>query len=137
MGLFDPFDWNQNGKADADDFLWEEHYQKITDKNRKKKEGVLPVPAFPVKKEKSKYQWRKNCRDNEGTGVSPYDYETEEEYEEALEEAKHEWRDDYFSTELKTGVSSVDYETEEEYREAVEEAGFRWNEDGDDVESDN
>ena len=36
----------------------------------------------------NKYAWRLNCQDGSEYGVDPYDYETREEYNEALEEAK-------------------------------------------------
>ena len=35
------------------------------------------------------YEWRLYCEDGDDFGVDPDDYETEEEYEEALKEAKH------------------------------------------------
>lgn len=74
------------------------------------------------------YSWRDYCEDGDDYDVDPEDYETEEEYEEALNEAKYAWRDtceydpDVF-------VDPEDYETEEEYEEALEEARNEWNDD--------
>ena len=68
--------------------------------------------------------WRDFCEDGSDYGISPEDYETEEEYEEALEEARYGWRDDCESA-FDTGVDPEDYETEEEYEEALAEAQGR------------
>ncbi len=77
--------------------------------------------------------WRYTCEDGTEYGVIPEAYDTEEEYLEALEEAKYAWRDscedgsDY-------GIYPNNYETEAEYIEALENAKYSWRdtcEDGD------
>lgn len=77
--------------------------------------------------------WRYTCEDGTEYGVIPEAYDTEEEYLEALEEAKYGWRDtcidgsDY-------GIYPNNYETEAEYIEALENAKYSWRdtcEDGD------
>lgn len=49
----------------------------------------------------NKYAWRLNCQDGSEYGVDPYDYETRDEYNEALEEAKaYSTNDDYVNDDL-------------------------------------
>ncbi len=71
------------------------------------------------------YGWRDFCEDGEEYGVDPTDYETEEEYEEALEEKKYGWRESCKDG-LEYGVDPTDYETEEEYEEALEDEKYGW-----------
>lgn len=66
-------------------------------------------------------EWRIFCEDGSEYGLDPEDYDTEEEYEEALEEAKYEWRDTCEDG-FEYGIDPEDYESEEEYIEALEEA---------------
>lgn len=67
------------------------------------------------------YSWRDYVEDDYQLGVFPEDYETEDEYLEAVEKAKYAWRDtcedgsDVF-------LYPDDCETEYEYNEALEEA---------------
>ena len=69
--------------------------------------------------------WRYTCEDGTEYGVIPEAYDTEEEYLEALEEAKYGWRDtcidgsDY-------GIYPNNYETEAEYIDAIDEAKYSW-----------
>lgn len=77
--------------------------------------------------------WRVFCEDGSKFDIDPEDYETEEEYEEALEEAKEKvaWRktcedgSDVF-------INPEDYETEDEYNDALEEARYAWRNSADD-----
>ena len=64
--------------------------------------------------------WRDTCEDGSEYGLDPEDHETEEEYEEALEEEKHGWRETCEDG-SEFGLDPEDYETEEEYEEALEE----------------
>ncbi|MCD8237764.1 MAG: hypothetical protein LUC92_00260, partial [Clostridiales bacterium] len=66
-------------------------------------------------------RWRDEVEDGSEYGLDPDDFDTEEEYEEALEEAQNEWRNNV-SDGLEYGLDPDDYDTEEEYYEAVEEA---------------
>lgn len=70
------------------------------------------------------YSWRFFVEDGSDYDIFPEDYETEEEYEEALEEAKYEWRDTVEDG-FEYGIYPDDYETEEEYEEALKEAKDR------------
>lgn len=67
----------------------------------------------------NKYAWRLNCEDGSEYGISPEDYETRDEYHEALHREKYAWRD-YCDDGSAYGVDPEDYETEEEYEDALE-----------------
>lgn len=41
----------------------------------------------------NRYAWRLNCEDGSAYGIDPNDYETRDEYNEALSREKHGWRD--------------------------------------------
>ena len=41
----------------------------------------------------NRYAWRLNCEDGSAYGIDPNDYETRDEYNEALSREKHRWRD--------------------------------------------
>ena len=62
----------------------------------------------------NRYAWRLNCEDGSAYGIDPNNYETREEYNEALSREKHRWRD-YCEDDSDYGISPEDYETEEEY----------------------
>lgn len=69
----------------------------------------------------NKYAWRLNCEDGSEYGISPEDYETRDEYHEALRQEKYAWRD-FCEDGAEFGIDPEDYETEGEYEEALEEA---------------
>lgn len=95
-------------------------------------------------KEPPKYVWRKFCEDGTTYGVSPNNYETADEYEEALSQAKYHnvpakdtdietqtapnsdvtnnkyiWRK-YCKDRAPYGISPEDYETADDYEEAIQ-----------------
>ena len=84
--------------------------------------------------------WRAFCEDGSEFDLDPEDYQTEEEYEEALAEAKdkiawHAFCDDGSEFNL----DPEDYKTEDEYNEALENARNAWRntcEDGSDYDLD-
>jgi len=67
----------------------------------------------------NRYAWRLNCEDGSAYGIDPEDYETRDEYNEALRQEKYAWRD-FCEDGIDYGISPEDYETEEEYNEALE-----------------
>ena len=69
----------------------------------------------------NKYAWRLNCEDGSEYGISPEDYETRDEYHEALHQEKYAWRD-YCEDGSEYGIDPEDYETEDEYQDALDEA---------------
>jgi hypothetical protein len=128
-GLFDGlFDFNGDGKTS---FIEEYRALKMFEVCIEEQMNNLPKNLFDDEDDSDDYEWRENCDDGLEYGVDPEDYETEEEYEEALEEAKYEWREDCDDG-LEYGVDPEDYETEEEYEEALEEAKYEWRENCDD-----
>ncbi|WP_290155659.1 hypothetical protein [uncultured Dubosiella sp.] len=77
---------------------------------------------FEKRKAEEKYKWRLNCEDGDIYGLDPNDYETEQDYEDDLYEAKYGWREDYSDCDL----DPEDYETEDEFLEALEEERTAW-----------
>lgn len=83
------FDFNGDGKT-----TWDEEYLafKMFQKWAEGKESDLDndFNSDPPEEERNddKYEWRQNCEDDFEYEVDPEDYETEEEYEEALTEAR-------------------------------------------------
>ena len=75
--------------------------------------------------------WRGEHDEGYEYDVDPNDYDTEDEYLDALEEAKYGWRETY-EDDTDYDVDPEDYETEEEYLEALEEAKAAWKEDCED-----
>lgn len=71
------------------------------------------------------YSWRDTCEDSIEYGLNPDDFETEEEYNDALEDAKYGWRDTCESG-IEYSLDPCDFETEDEYNEALEEAKYAW-----------
>jgi len=98
MGAFDP---------DEPDEVYQSSYVGSYDSN----------PFYAPKD--NKYAWRLNCEDGSEYGISPEDYETRDEYHEALHREKYAWRD-YCDDGSAYGVDPEDYETEEEYEDALE-----------------
>ena len=82
----------------------------------------LPIDVAPYMTPRdNRYAWRLNCEDGSAYGVDPNDYETRDEYNEALNKERHGWRD-YCEDGSDYGISPEDYETEEEYNAAIEKA---------------
>lgn len=80
----------------------------------------------------NRYAWRLNCEDGSAYGIDPNNYETRDEYNEALSREKHGWRD-YCEDGSDYGISPEDYETAEEYNAAIDTAEFKsFNENEDD-----
>lgn len=100
MGAFDP---------DDPDEVYQSSYAGSHDSN----------PFYAPKN--NKYAWRLNCEDGSEYGISPEDYETRDEYHEALHQEKNAWRD-YCEDGSEYGIDPEDYETEDEYQDALDEA---------------
>ncbi|MCD8300004.1 MAG: hypothetical protein LUC41_02315 [Clostridiales bacterium] len=82
-------------------------------------------PLFSVDsfehKGNNQYAWRMNCEDGSEYGISPEDYETRDDYNEALYMAKYSWREECEDG-SGYGFTPEDYETEDDYEEALESA---------------
>lgn len=99
------FDWNGDGKKDLFDTIFEVGmaHEIINDESEEDTD------------------WREYADDGSEYGLDPEDFDDEDEYEEALEEAMYGWRDEVEDGD-KYGLDPDDYETEEEYLEALAEA---------------
>ena len=63
-------------------------------------------------------EWKLTCEDGSDYGIYPDDYDSEEEYIEALEEARTAWRDDCEDG-FEVGIDPDDYENQDEYEDAL------------------
>lgn len=95
------------------------------------KEGLLELLLgkqimTEIEKEEKQNLWRQ-AYDDIGMDYGLYveDYDTKEEFEEALHEARYGWRD-YYEYDLEYDIDPNNYETEEEYEEALENAIERY-----------
>ena len=68
-----------------------------------------------------RFAWRATCVDGSQYGISPLDYETEQEYLAAIEDRKYGWRK-YLAPSKLRYANPQDYETAEEFHAAVREA---------------
>ena len=78
--------------------------------------------------------WREECdfKDYLNYDIDPEDYDTQEEYEEALQEKKYAWREDCdYNDYLNYDIDPEDYDTQEEYEEALQGKKYVWREDCD------
>lgn len=82
----------------------------------------LPIDAAAYMTPRdNRYAWRLNCEDGSAYGVDPNDYETRDEYNNALNKEKIGWHD-CCENDSDYGISPEHYETEKEYDEAIENA---------------
>ena len=72
-----------------------------------------------------RYAWRADCQDGSEYRIDPLDYETREEYDAAILEARYGWREYYADTKEELGLDPQDYETEAEFSRVVQEAQER------------
>ena len=118
--FYDPYDLNRDGETD----LIEQNiaYETVK-KEERERDSIFSTDEDGY--------WRYTCEDGSEFDVFPEDYETEEEYEEALEEAKYGWREeceDY----PEYDIYVEDYETKEEYEEALHAADYGWHDECED-----
>lgn len=78
-----PEDYNS-----ADEYKQALENAKHIDKNSWQKQDEPSVEVTPDKRNTNHFTWRKYCEDGKPYGVNPEDYETADEYEEALNTAK-------------------------------------------------
>lgn len=82
--------------------------------------------------EERRHAWRQRYDYDFDLDVDPEDYDTAEEFAEALEEArealekeKYGWRENY-EWDVELGLDPEDYETEEEYINALDDVRYSW-----------
>ena len=69
-----------------------------------------------------KYAWRNGCVDGSAYNIDPLDYETEQEYNQAIHDEKYAWRRWASYDARKYGIDPTVFEKEEEFNTAVDEA---------------
>ena len=121
-----PFDFNHDGKLSTwENWMAYQSYRSWVDRHQGNASGhtrgILPPLGGSAPS-----QWD-NAAEGPDYDVYPEDFDTEEEYNEALEEAKYAWREDYQYDEL-YGLDPDDFETEEDFQEALEEVKYAWRE---------
>ena len=116
------FDFNHDGKTEFTERLV--GYKIIRDSIKNTSDSSRTGDSWDSSEE-DPYAWRDTCERDYEVSVSPEDYETEEEYLEAVQEERHAWRDTC-ERDYEVNVSPEDYETEEEYLEAVQEERYGW-----------
>ena len=137
-GLFGGlFDFNGDGKTDlGEEFIAYKIFEECMKGNDDTNDDFSLDDDLDLDLISSKdYSWRSYCEDGSEFCIFPEDYETEEEYEEALNEAKYAWRNTCEDG-SDAGIFPDDYETEDEYTEALDEAKHAWRdtcEDGSDL----
>ena len=119
------FDFNGDGKEDfGEQFIGYKIFGECTKEDYTDGDFLSNDLDFHVVSFKD-YSWRNYVEVDYLLGVSPENYETEEEYLEAVQEAKYAWRN-YAEVDYLLGIFPENYETEEEYLEAVQEAKYAW-----------
>ena len=96
-------------------------YRNLSYLNWKNRNGFSQEDIHKVANSRLGWYRRDACEDGSDFGVDPEDYETEEEYSDALDEARSSWRDTCEDG-ADAGVDPDDYDTEEEYEQALEAA---------------
>ena len=69
--------------------------------------------------------WRTRCEDGSKYGLDPLDYDSEEEYDAALDEEKYGWRK-RCADGSKYDLDPANFETEEDYDAALHEEKYGW-----------
>ena len=67
-----------------------------------------------------RYAWRKTCADGKPYDLDPLDFETEEEYNKAIQDEKYRWRR-WHREAARYGLDVNSFETEDEYEKALHE----------------
>lgn len=114
------FDFNGDGKEDwAEQWIAYKMFQEITKEDEE--DSVYSSSNHHSSYSSKDYSWREYVEVDYLLGIFPEDYETEEEYLEAFNEAKYAWREDCEDG-YEYGIDPEDYETEDEYNDALDEA---------------
>lgn len=123
------FDFNQDGKESLFEQVVGLELIHGTDHKDSDTHDIFGVDDSDDDTEADDSSWRDSCEDGSEYGLDPADYDTEEEYEEALEDARSEteWRT-FCEDGSEYGLDPENYDTEEEYEEALEEAKAEYGE---------
>ena len=126
------FDFNRDGKEDFGE-LWiaQKIFEECTKEEKPYHDYSSDYAYHSILEDNDDdaidTSWREFCEDGSEFNLDPEDYETEEEYEEALAEAKEKvaWRE-FCEDGSDVLIDPEDYETEDEYNEALQEARTAW-----------
>lgn len=116
------FDFNRDGREDfGEQWIAMKIFEECTKKDESPRDYGFQRSLFDHNIDGGvDISWREYCEDGSAFDIDPGDYETEEEYEEALNAAKFAWRDTCEDS-FELGVDPDDYETEDEYNKALDE----------------
>lgn len=120
-GGFNPFgglfDFNRDGKTDfGEQFLMHKIFEESTRQQERNLGLDDPDPLLSFDDD----DWRDTCEDGSWYGIDPWDYKSEDKYNEALEYARYGWRD-VCEDGSDVGINPYEFDTEEEYEEALNE----------------
>lgn len=141
MGFFDfLFDLDGDGKVGADEEFINMMMLNHMEKEMREESSDIDdydddIDSFSYSDSQSNMpdtSWRDTCEDGFEYGLDPQDYDDEDEYLDALNEAKYEWRDFCDDEGYEYDVDPEDYETEDEYNAALHEAKYGWRDTCDD-----
>ena len=142
MGLFDfLFDLDGDGKVEADEefismmmlnHIEKEMREESTDDSDDFDDDLDFIGKSDSYSDEPESSWRDTCEDGSEYGLDPQDYDNEDEYLDALNEAKYEWRDFCDDEGYEYDIDPEDYETEDEYNAAVREDKYGWRDTCDD-----
>lgn len=116
------FDFNHDGREDfGEQWLAFKIFEECTKQKDSSDDDDFISSSQWHSDDTDLHEWRTFCEDGSDVGIDPEDYESEDEYEEALAEARSMWR---LSCEdgSDVGLDPEDYDTEDEYEEALTEA---------------
>ncbi len=67
-----------------------------------------------------RFSWRKNCADGSAYGIDPLDYETEADFNDAIEKQKYAWKRWRRRDAERFNLNLADFETEDDFKVALE-----------------
>lgn len=120
------FDFNRDGKEDlGEQWIALQIFEECTKEEEQQCHDDLSDDMYYSDMDEDNgsvdTSWRDDCEDGSDLGIDPEDYQTEEDYEEALAEARNAWR--YTAEDgSEYGLDPDDFESEDAYNEALEEA---------------
>lgn len=117
------FDFNRDGKVDfGEQWLAFKIFEECTGEEKSRHDySSAWIHHSVLNDDAPDTSWREFCEDSSDVFIDSEDYETEDEYNEALQEARSAWRDTCEDG-SEYGLYPENYETEDEYEEALEEA---------------
>lgn len=115
------YDKNRNciGSVDKDVFTMAAEAASTASRNASSSSSFRSDAAIS-----SPYALRKFADEGDEYGIDPEDYESEEDYLDAVEEARDEWREKYDDIRWDYDAQPEEFDSEEEYLDAIREEGY-------------